>query len=120
MRRPRVTFNRSLPAPDPNMTRVTTAFLAAVSVLCSASGQAQAGSGVPPAGSWMFGPFEKPTAVNLIIAPSASATFMSPITDSAVRWEELATVNPAAEVKNGKTYVIERAEDGPGKKEQGF
>jgi len=102
------------------MTRVTTAFLAAVSVLCSASGQAQAGSGVPPAGSWMFGPFEKPTAVNPIIAPSASATFMSPMTDSVVRWEELATFNPAAVVKDDKVFVLYRAEDASGKKEIGF
>lgn len=42
------------------------------------------------------------------------------MTDSAVRWEELATFNPAAVVKDGKVYVLYRAEDASGKSEIGF
>ncbi len=69
---------------------------------------------------WMFGPFEKPGQVNPIIAPNAAATFFSPMSDSIVRWEELATFNPAAVVKDGKVYVLYRAEDATGKREIGF
>jgi predicted GH43/DUF377 family glycosyl hydrolase len=69
---------------------------------------------------WMFGPFEKPGQVNPIIAPNGAATFLSPMSDSVVRWEELATFNPAAVVKDGKVYVLYRAEDATGKREIGF
>ncbi len=68
---------------------------------------------------WRFGPFEKP-GVNPVIAPSASATFLSPMNDSVVRWEELATFNPAAVVKDGKVYLLYRAEDASGKRDIGF
>jgi beta-1,2-mannosidase len=70
--------------------------------------------------AWMFGPFEKPASVNPIITPNAGSTFLSPMTDSVVRWEELATFNPAAVVRNGKVYVLYRAEDATGKREIGF
>lgn len=69
---------------------------------------------------WMFGPFEKPLDVNPIISPSASSTFMSPLGDSIVHWEQLATFNPAAVVRNGKVYVLYRAEDATGRQEIGF
>jgi len=69
---------------------------------------------------WIFGPFEKPAQINPIITPNAASTFLSPMTDSVVRWEELATFNPAAVVRNGKVYVLYRAEDATGKREIGF
>ena len=70
--------------------------------------------------SWMFGPFEKPTAVNPIITPSAASVFRSPMGDSIVHWEQLATFNPAAVVRDGKVYVLYRAEDASGREEIGF
>src|SRR5436305_10058042 len=70
--------------------------------------------------AWTFGPFVKPGQVNPIIAPNAASTFLSPMTDSVVHWEELATFNPAAVVRNGKVYVLYRAEDATGKREIGF
>lgn len=63
---------------------------------------------------WMFGPFEKPAAVNPVIKPSGAATFLSPMNDSVVRWEEYATFNPAAVVRDGRVYVLYRAEDATG------
>ncbi|MFL5468577.1 MAG: glycoside hydrolase family 130 protein [Gemmatimonadaceae bacterium] len=69
---------------------------------------------------WMFGPFEKPSQANPIISPTGTATFLSPMTDSLVRWEELATFNPGATVKDGKVYLLYRAEDATGKREIGF
>src|SRR2546426_787882 len=68
---------------------------------------------------WMFGPFEKPPLVNPAIAPNGAATFFSPINDGSVRWEEYATFNPAAVVKDGKVYVLYRAEDATGGTEIG-
>src|SRR5207247_8824013 len=72
----------------------------------------------PPASvqgqDWTFGPFEKPGQVNPIITPNAATTFLSPMTDRVVHWEELATFNPAAVVKNGKLYVLYRTEDDTG------
>lgn len=63
---------------------------------------------------WMFGPFEKPRHVNPAITPSPSSTFLSPMNDSSVHWEEYATFNPAAVVRDGKVYVLYRAEDATG------
>jgi len=63
---------------------------------------------------WMLGPFEKLPAVNPVIAPGGAAEFLSPMNDSVVRWEEYATFNPAAVVKDGKVYVLYRAEDATG------
>jgi predicted GH43/DUF377 family glycosyl hydrolase len=62
---------------------------------------------------WTFGPFEKP-AVNPVIVPNRASSFLSPMTDSTVRWEEYATFNPAAVVKDGKIFVLYRAEDASG------
>jgi beta-1,2-mannosidase len=68
---------------------------------------------------WMFGPFEKPKLVNPVIVPSRASTFLSPMNDSTVRWEEYATFNPAAVVRNGKIYVLYRAEDASGEEKIG-
>src|SRR5512138_1027659 len=79
----------------------------------------------PPAGvsaqarSWMLGPFVKPPGVNPVITPQAATTFRSPVNDSMVRWEEYATFNPAAVVKDGRVYVLYRAEDASGEHEIG-
>jgi beta-1,2-mannosidase len=58
-------------------------------------------------------------APNPIIAPRAATTFRSPMTDSVVRWEEYATFNPAAVVKDGKVYLFYRAEDASGERKIG-
>src|SRR5947209_17140087 len=64
--------------------------------------------------SWMLGPFEKPQAANPVVSPRASSTFRSPVSDSVVRWEEYATFNPAAAVRNGEVTMLYRAEDASG------
>ena len=69
--------------------------------------------------SWMFGPFTKPVAANPVIAPDAASRFHSPMGDTTVKWEEYATFNPAAVVRNGKVYVLYRAEDASGSMEIG-
>jgi beta-1,2-mannosidase len=69
--------------------------------------------------AWMFGPFEKPVQANPVIAPSAALKFLSPMGDTLVSWEEYATFNPAAVVRDGKVHLLYRAEDASGKKEIG-
>jgi predicted GH43/DUF377 family glycosyl hydrolase len=63
---------------------------------------------------WMFGPFGKPKEANPVITPIRTSTFHSPMNDTTVHWEEYATFNPAAVVRNGKVYVLYRAEDASG------
>ena len=63
---------------------------------------------------WTLGPFTKPKGVNPIISSSPTAAVRSPITDSTVRWEQFATFNPAAVVRDGRVYVLYRAEDATG------
>ncbi|HEV8263648.1 MAG TPA: glycoside hydrolase family 130 protein [Gemmatimonadales bacterium] len=73
-----------------------------------------AGQGGEEARAWMFGPFDKPAAVNPAITPNPASRFHSPLNDSLVRWEAYATFNPAAVVRDGKVYVLYRAEDATG------
>ena len=63
---------------------------------------------------WMLGPFEKLLAVNPILTPTSLSTFRSPMGDRDVRWEAYATFNPAAVVRDGRVFVLYRAEDSSG------
>lgn len=68
---------------------------------------------------WTFGPFVRPEGVNPILTPDPNPTFEDPIRDEAVQWQEMATFNPAAVVRDGKVYVLFRAEDMTGEMEIG-
>jgi len=67
----------------------------------------------------MFGPFAKPVEVNPVITPNPSSRFRSPTNDSIVAWEAYATFNPAAVVKDGKVFLLYRAEDTSGAQQIG-
>jgi predicted GH43/DUF377 family glycosyl hydrolase len=69
--------------------------------------------------SWMLGPFTKPGQVNPVITPNPASRFRSPMNDSVVAWEAYATFNPAAVVKDGKVYLLYRAEDASGERQIG-
>jgi predicted GH43/DUF377 family glycosyl hydrolase len=56
----------------------------------------------------MFGPFAKPAQINPVISPNPN-----------VAWEAYATFNPAAVVKDGKVFLLYRAEDASGTQEIG-
>src|SRR5256885_6691773 len=75
--------------------------------------------GEPLQQSWMFGPFEKPAQVNPVIMPNPISRFRSPMSDSLVAWEEFATFNPAAVAKDGKVFLLYRAEDASGERQIG-
>ncbi len=60
---------------------------------------------------WSFPYFEKVDSLNPILSPSPNLTFTDPITNNAVKWEERNVLNPTAVVKDGKVYMLYRAQD---------
>jgi len=77
----------------------------------------QAASGVP---EWGLGPFTRPAAAEPVIKPNPDSIFNCPMRKAPVRWEATHTFNPAAIVKDGKVYVLYRAEDDIGRGIGGF
>ena len=67
-----------------------------------------------PAG-WMLGPFERPANAGPVIQPDPASVFDCPMRQRPVHWEATHTFNPAAIVKDGKVYILYRAEDDIGK-----
>ena len=60
---------------------------------------------------WALGGFVRPEKANPIITPNPSNQFDGPMQDKKIGWEESDVFNPAATVKDGKIYVLYRAED---------
>ncbi|MGC4235828.1 MAG: glycoside hydrolase family 130 protein [Niabella sp.] len=63
---------------------------------------------------WTLGPFVKVDSANPVLTPGSNR-FIDPILNKTVSWEEQFVYNPAAIVKDGKVYIIYRAEDKIGK-----
>ncbi|NNC34930.1 MAG: family 43 glycosylhydrolase [Croceitalea sp.] len=68
---------------------------------------------------WMLGPFKRPQNAKPIIEKNDSSSFKDPISQKIVRWESMATFNPAAIMKNDTVFVLYRAEERLGEKEIG-
>lgn len=64
--------------------------------------------------SWALLPFEKIDSVNPVLTPGTHV-FTCPILRKSVKWDEKDVFNPAAVVRDGKVYLIFRAEDTIGK-----
>ena len=62
----------------------------------------------------MIGPFARPAGALPIIMPRPAARFNDPILRQAVAWEPEHTFNPAAIVRDGKVFLLYRAEDNSG------
>jgi predicted GH43/DUF377 family glycosyl hydrolase len=62
---------------------------------------------------WQLGPFTRPVDAP-ILTPDSTAAFRDPISGKQVHWEANATFNPAAIVRDGKVYLLYRAEDDTG------
>jgi predicted GH43/DUF377 family glycosyl hydrolase len=62
---------------------------------------------------WTLSPFVRPIDAP-VIEPDPKAVFNDPISNQPVRWEALHTFNPGAIVRQGKVYVLYRAEDDSG------
>lgn len=65
--------------------------------------------------SWQLGPFVKTDSLNPVLEPLAHTTFYCPVRKDTVRWEEKDVFNPSAVVRDGKVYLLYRAEDTVGK-----
>jgi predicted GH43/DUF377 family glycosyl hydrolase len=90
---------------------------AAILTSLAASGCAQ--TVAPPMPDWAIAPFARPVD-EPVIRPNPESTFTDPITGKPVHWEALHTFNPAAVVRNGKVYVLYRAEDDSGSMQIGM
>lgn len=64
--------------------------------------------------SWAFGPFVRPAGVNPLISPDSTTRFLDPMRNVKTDWESNDTFNPAATIRNGKIYILYRAEDKSG------
>src|SRR4051812_24625734 len=64
--------------------------------------------------NWALVPFVKIDEVNPVLE-AGSNTFVCPVRNHAVLWDEKDVFNPAAVVKDNKVYMIFRAEDKIGK-----
>lgn len=60
---------------------------------------------------WALLPFVKVDSVNPVLLPDSSTSFRCPVWKKTIRWEARDVYNPAALVRNGKIYMIYRAED---------
>lgn len=76
--------------------------------------QVQAQTPIAKLPEWALGPFVRPVGVNPVIAPKADTKFYDPMQKKMLDWESNDTFNPAATVKDGKIYVLYRAEDKSG------
>jgi predicted GH43/DUF377 family glycosyl hydrolase len=76
--------------------------------------------GAYAASPWQIGPFARPDGANPVIQPAKDSVFLCPLRKAPVHWEVLHTFNPAAIVRNGKIYVLYRAEDDTGEMDIGM
>ncbi|KAJ6644597.1 Beta-1,2-mannobiose phosphorylase [Pseudolycoriella hygida] len=63
---------------------------------------------------WMMSPFEKQNEMNPILEPLTTTEFLCPIRGHNVAWEAKDIFNPTALVRDGKVYLLYRAEDEDG------
>ena len=61
--------------------------------------------------NWAFQEFSKVDSINPILSPSAELIFTDPITGLISKWEERNVLNPTAVVKEGKVYLMYRAQN---------
>jgi len=66
-------------------------------------------SGKTAEDGWALGPFVK--RKEPVLRPTPQSVFRCPIRGTEVRWEEQNTYNPAAVVRDGKVFILYRADD---------
>ena len=73
--------------------------------------EVQNSSSTNPKTHWAFKEFNKADSINPILNPSTELKFNDPITGNSIKWEERNVLNPTAVVKDGKVYLMYRAQD---------
>jgi predicted GH43/DUF377 family glycosyl hydrolase len=61
--------------------------------------------------NWALLDFIKADSINPVLKPSPDQLFFCPVSKKEVKWEERNVLNPSAVVKDGKVYLIYRAQD---------
>lgn len=61
--------------------------------------------------TWTIEGFVKADDLNPVLSPSGDLSFYCPVAEKEVRWEERNVLNPAAVVRDGKVWMIYRAQD---------
>ncbi len=61
--------------------------------------------------SWQLTGFVKQNAANPVLGPDAAGSFQDPILGQKILWEQKDVFNPAVVVRNGKIYLLYRAEN---------
>jgi predicted GH43/DUF377 family glycosyl hydrolase len=95
-----------------NNSTQTTAAAGDSTAVVAKDPSAAAGNG--PAADWALLPFTKVDSVNPVLQPG-TGQFTDPIRRQKVGWEEKDVFNPAIVVKDGKLYMLYRAQDKVGK-----
>jgi len=91
-------------------------------VICSCNNNTASNAGsipndsitAPAATSWALLPFTKVDSANPVLTPG-TASFIDPIWQKAVLWEEKDVFNPAVAVRNDSLFLLYRAQDKVGK-----
>jgi predicted GH43/DUF377 family glycosyl hydrolase len=68
---------------------------------------------------WQLDGFVRPPHAQPVIAPRPNSVFREKTTSPPIHWEALHTFNPAAIVRDGRIYVLYRAEDDSGENKIG-
>lgn len=79
-------------------------------LLCSCSEQPSTKTAATD-NSWAMNGFIKADSLNPILQPDSTQQFNCPVSKQTVNWEERNVLNPSAVVKDGKVYLLYRAQD---------
>ncbi|WP_263353668.1 glycoside hydrolase family 130 protein [Acidicapsa acidisoli] len=91
--------------------RLRLLLISALAVAIASRGNSQTPPTAPQ--DWALGPFTRPVD-EPILKPRPESVFQDPLRKEPVHWEALHTFNPAAVVRDGKVFVLYRAEDDSG------
>jgi len=83
----------------------------ALGILASCNGKPDTATATAAPKEWALLNFAKVDSANPIMGPSAVGQFLDPILKKPVLWEEKDVYNPAVVVRDGKIYMLYRAEN---------
>ncbi len=92
------------------MKNIITMLLLLLIVSCKKSNP-EVVTAIKKSNDWAMLDFIKVDSINPILAPESSQIFSCPVSKKIVHWEERNVLNPSAIVKDGKVYLIYRAQD---------
>ena len=95
---------------------ITASVIVLSGLACNGPGKGNTAGGdstaaaTPAEAAWALLPFTKVDSVNPVLQPG-TGSFMDPIRKEKVSWEEKDVFNPAIVVRDGKVYMLYRAQD---------